>query len=217
MYISGCILAVGVLCYFVVPSFHTAINEAWQVLTSGDQDAIERWVEGFGWFGPVAIIVAMIAQMFLIVVPSVVLMVASVLAYGPVWGSIIILIAIFSASSIGYFIGAYVGEQFIDSLIGKKNEKKVARFIQHYGFWAIVITRVNPFLSNDAISFVAGTLKMGYWRFIAATMLGILPLTIFIAVLGKATTSMKQGLLWGSAISALIFLAYIIWDKKRKK
>jgi len=57
-----------------------------------------------------------------------------------------------------------------------------------YGFWAIIVTRVNPFLSNDAISFVGGLLRMGYWKFIAAALVGIAPLTSFIAIMEKART-----------------------------
>ena len=101
-------------------------------------------------------------------------------------------------------------------IIGKKSEKKVASFLDDYGFWAVIITRLNPFLSNDAISFVGGVLSMGYWRFMGATLAGILPLTIFIAVFGKNIDNLKMGLLWGSLVSLLCFIAYIWYDKKKK-
>ena len=73
-----------------------------------------------------------------------------------------------------------------------------------------------PFRSNDAISFVAGILKMNYWKFISATILGIAPLTFLIAITGEDIDSLKIGLLWGSIVSLLIFGIYIWWDKKRK-
>ncbi|HET8804138.1 MAG TPA: TVP38/TMEM64 family protein, partial [Aequorivita sp.] len=74
----------------------------------------------------------------------------------------------------------------------------------------------NPFLSNDAISFVTGILKMNYWKFIAATLVGIAPLIILIAIAGENTASLKNGLLWGSIFSLLIFGFYIYRGKKRK-
>ena len=158
----------------------------------------------------------MVAQLFLLVVPSILLMIVSVLAYGPVWGSVIIIVSVFAASTVGYFIGSYFGDAFVKKIIGKKSEKKVASFLDDYGFWAIIITRLNPFLSNDAISFVGGVLSMGYWRFMGATLAGILPLTIFIAVFGKNIDNLKMGLLWGSLVSLLCFIAYIWYDKKKK-
>ncbi|MGP1991118.1 TVP38/TMEM64 family protein [Zobellia laminariae] len=208
------LLAIG---YFTFPSIESFFNEAWQVLTSGNQKEVENWVAQFGAWGPIILIIAMIAQMFLIIVPSVMLMVASILAYGPIWGSIIILIAVFLASSVGYAIGKLLGRDQVQRIIGKKTEKKVSGFLEDYGFWAVIITRLNPFLSNDAISFVGGILRMGYWKFIGATLIGITPLILFIAILGKSTNSMKTGLLWGSLISLAIFLLYVWYDKKHHK
>ena len=159
----------------------------------------------------------MIIQMFLIVIPSVALMVVSIIAYGPIWGSLIVFAAVFSASTIGYIIGRYFGPVIVERLIGEKNEQKIADFIDDYGFWAVIVTRVNPFLSNDAISFVGGILKMTYWKFIGATLVGIAPLTIFIAILGRSTDQLKSGLLWGSLVSLVLFGAYVFWDKKKRK
>jgi uncharacterized membrane protein YdjX (TVP38/TMEM64 family) len=78
------------------------------------------------------------------------------------------------------------------------------------------VVRFSPFLSNDAISLVAGMMKMGYWRFIGATMLGILPLTVLIAYF-QETESLRPGLIWIGAISIAGFIGYVWWDKKRKK
>lgn len=214
--ISGIIIASLFLSYFFIPGVEQFFTEAWDVLTSNDEKRIEEWVSDFGWMGPSILILAMVAQMFLLVIPSIALMVVSVLAYGPFFGSLIIFAAIFTASSVGYFIGRYFGPVIVQKLIGPKNENKIEDFIEDYGFWAVIVTRINPFLSNDAISFVGGILKMGYWRFIGATLLGIAPLTIFIAVIGKSTDGLKTGLLWGSIVSLLIFILYVWWDKKKR-
>ena len=216
LYLSIALVGGIVACYFFIPSVQQFIDTAWDVLTSDDEQRIKAWVSGFGWFGPIVLILAMVVQMFLIVIPTIALMVVSILAYGPLWGSIIILIAVFAASSVGYFIGRYLGKTLILKLLGKKTENKIEDFIDDYGFWAVIVTRLNPFLSNDAISFVGGVLKMTYWKFIGATMVGILPLTIFIAIVGKSTDQLKTGLLWGSLFSLLAFVCYILWKKYRK-
>jgi len=203
--------------YFLFPSVEQFFNQAWSVLTSDDQQRIKQWVDGFGWIGPLILILAMILQMFMIVIPTIVLMVVAILAYGPVWGSVLVLVAVWSASTVGYIFGRYFGPTLVERLIGNKAEEKVAGFLEDYGFWAIVITRINPFLSNDAISFVAGILSMRYWKFAAATLVGIAPLTILIAVIGQRTDQLESGLLWGSVASLIVFGGYIYWDKKKKK
>ncbi|MBI6121295.1 TVP38/TMEM64 family protein [Salegentibacter maritimus] len=214
--VSGTIIIAFVAAYFFIPGVKDFFSEAWSVLTSNDEERITNWVSEFGWLGPTVLILAMVAQMFLIVIPSVALMVVSILAYGPIFGSLIIFAAIFSASSVGYFIGRYFGPVIVKKLIGPKNENKIEDFIEDYGFWAVIVTRINPFLSNDAISFVGGILKMGYWRFIGATLVGIAPLTIFIAIIGKSTSGLKTGLLWGSIVSLIIFILYVWWDKNKR-
>lgn len=215
LYLSILLVVAIAGAYFFIPQVQEFFNEAWSVLTSDDEERIKSWVDGFGWFGPVVLVLAMIAQMFLLVVPTILLMVVSILAYGPIWGSVIIFASVFSASSVGYFIGSYFGDALVTRIIGKKSEKKIARFLDNYGFWAIIVTRINPFLSNDAISFVGGVLRMGYWKFIGASMVGIAPLTVYIAIMGESTDSLKTGLLWGSLVSLVVFGLYVWWDKRK--
>ena len=210
------LVLVGVLvgCYFLWPTFQNEINEAYAVLTSDDQEKIRKWVSQFGFWGPVVIIVIMIFQMFLFVIPSILIMVVTVLAYGPFWGSVLAIVGVLTASSIGYAIGSYLGPVTVRRLVGHQTEKKVARYVEDYGLWAAVIARLSPVLSNDATSFVGGLLQMGYLKFIGATLLGILPLTIGIAYLGKDIDRLERGLIWISGISLAGFIAYIVYDRR---
>lgn len=217
LYISLTILVIILAAYFFIPEVKEFLQEAWAALSSGDEDRIEQWVSQFGYIGPIVIILAMVLQMFLLIIPTIALMVVSILAYGPWWGSLLVFAAVYAASTIGYLLGAYLGPVIVEKLIGAKTEKKIGQFIEDYGFWAIFITRLNPMLSNDAISFVAGLLRMGYWRFIAATLAGIAPLTIFIAIMGQSNDTLLQGLLWGSIVSLVLFIGYVWWDKKSRK
>lgn len=216
LYLSLLLIVAIIASYFLISDVQHFLNNTWDVLTSNDEQRIKNWVNDFGWLGPVVLILAMVVQMFLIVIPTLLLMVVSILAYGPIWGSLIIITAVFSASSVGYLIGNYFGQNIVIKLLGQKTNNKIESFIENYGFWAVVITRLNPFLSNDAISFVGGMLKMGYWRFIGATLIGILPLTLFIAIVGESTESLKTGLLWGSLICLVAFGIYLVWDKRKK-
>lgn len=214
--ISGGIILGLVLCYFFVSDFKQFVNEAIQILTSDDQEQIKDWVSGFGFWGPVFIIVAMVAQMFLIIIPSVVLMIVSALAYGPWWGSLISYAAVIVAATIAFYIGVHANNAFINKLIGEKNEKKVEKYIQKYGIWAIMLFQLSPFLSNDAISFVAGIGQMRFLKFIVATSAGIIPLIGMIAFLGKNTDRLQTGMLWISAATVVGFGIYFLikWKKK---
>lgn len=217
LYISIAIVVLVVASYFLIPAVNDFFSNAWDVLTSDDEARIRNWIGQFGLLGPLVIILAMTLQMFLLVIPTPLLMVVSVLAYGAFLGAILILVAVFCASSAGYAIGAYLGTPVVDKIVGKKTEESIAKFIDDYGFWTVIVTRLSPFLSNDAISLIGGMLRMGYWRFMAATMAGILPLTILIAYLGQDIDRLKSGLIWGSVVSIVLFIGFVWWDKQRNK
>src|SRR5688572_24510771 len=82
-------------CYFIFPGFKSAVNEIFRVLVEKDDKKIEAWVQRFGIAGPVVLILIMIVQMFLFVVPNILVMVVSIVIYGPVWGSLISLVGVF--------------------------------------------------------------------------------------------------------------------------
>lgn len=217
LYVSAGIVIGLILAYFFIPSVHDFLNNTWDVFTSGDENRAQVWVNQFGYWGPLVVVLAMVLQMFLIVIPTPLLMIMTIMAFGPVLGSVILLIAVFMASSIGYFVGKYFGPVIVDKLIGHKTNRKIEAFIYDYGFWTVIVIKLCPFLSNDAISFVAGILKMGYWRFIGASLLGSFPLILFIAFLQENYGIMKEGLLWGSVVSLVLFAAFIWWDKTKRK
>ena len=213
--ISLGIVATLVLLYFAVPDVKNFFKEAFNILTSGNNQRISNWVDELDFWGPLFIVLAMVIQMFLIVIPSPLLMLVSVLAYGPWLGTLISVTAIFTASTVGYIVGKYLGKVTIARIVGNKKEKQIEFYVEKYGFWAVIITRLAPFLSNDAISFVGGILRMGYWKFIGATLAGILPLAVLIGYLGENWERLKTGLIWVSAISIVLFVGYVIYDRKK--
>lgn len=213
--ISGIIIGATILSYFVIPAVNDFLTEAYEVLTSEDEERISAWVDNLGIWGPLFVIITMSLQMFLLVIPSPLLIIISVLAFGPIWGSLLAIVAVAVASTIGFFIGKYIGEMIIIKLIGEKKEKKLSFYVDRYGTWAVFITRITPLLSNDAISFVSGILHMSYWKFIAATLAGIIPLVVLIAWFGESNDRLRNGLIWVSAISIVVLVIYIIIDRKK--
>lgn len=212
---SAIIIISLIAAYFFIPEVKSFADNAYEILTSDDEDKITEWVSQFGIWGPFIIILGMIAQIFLLVIPSFLLMIISILAYGPVGGSLIVIAAIFAASSVAYFIGTYLGEYTVKRLVGEKSQNKVEGYVERYGLWAVFIARISPIISNDAISLIAGLLNLSYLKFMGATMAGIIPLTILIAFLGKDFDNLVDGLIWVSVVSIVGLIGYIIYDKKK--
>jgi uncharacterized membrane protein YdjX (TVP38/TMEM64 family) len=203
------------ICYFSIPQFKQEIDTAVDVLTGEDEERIQRWVTTFGVLGPVVLVLGMMVQMFLFVVPNVLLMMIAIVSYGPVWGAVISFVGVFAASSFGYFIGGKLSKVTIARFISEENQRKIGEFIHDYGMGTIMITRLSSF-SNDGLSLVAGMLKMEYKKYITATLIGITPLIVLLAIFGK-NEKIEWALIWIAAASLVMLVVYIVVDKKRKK
>lgn len=208
-----------VIAYFTYPPFGDFINESWDILLSKDEERIRDYFKSFGFWGPVAIVVLMILQIFLVIFPSWLPMIVAVLAYGFIGGVLISVVGVFLASSLGYAIGRLLGEDNLAKVLGKKKNKKVNNMVEEYGFWAVALFRVSPFLSNDAISIIAGMLTMGYRKFILATLTGITPLAIAIGYFAEDPDTLKNGLYWigGAGLVGYGIYVYVDYTNRKKQ
>lgn len=215
LFVSIGIVVALVGCYFLIPSFHAGINNAFVVLTSDDQERIQDWVKQFKAWGPIVIILSMVAQMFALLIPNLLLFIIAIICYGPVWGPVICLGGVFLSSSIGYFIGKKLGPRAIDRFVSENTQKKIKVFVERYGVKAIFIARFSSF-SSDGISFVAGILEMSYRKYILSSLAGITPLLIILALYGN-NGNIERALIWIAAISLVGLGMYIFFDRKKRR
>lgn len=217
LYLTVLLLLGLVASYYLFPGFRAFADEGWEVMWSKDRERITAWFANFGWWGPLFIILFMVLQMFLMVFPTWLPMIVAILGYGPYKGVLISLTAVLVASVVGYYLGEQLAKPLRKRLLGEKRFQKLSNFMQAYGFWAIVLFRVSPFLSNDAISFVAGAMKMGFRKYLLATLVGIFPLVCAIGYFGKDTATLKDGLYWISGAGVILYLVYLYWRHRKDK
>jgi uncharacterized membrane protein YdjX (TVP38/TMEM64 family) len=128
------------------------------------------------FWGPILYILAYAIRP-LILFPSTLLTMAGGFVFGPASGVLYTIIASNISSTIAYFVGRYFGE-------GLFNDDGSNGLIQHYArrmrensFETVMIMRF-IFLPYDAVSYLAGFLRIRYWPFIMATALGSIPGTL---------------------------------------
>src|SRR6187549_654838 len=203
-----------VSCYFIFPGFRDGVNEAYAIITSEDEVRIKVWVKTFGILGPIILILAMTVQMFMLVIPNLLLFIIAIICYGPIWGSLICLTGACTSTSLGYVIGRRLGSRAIDKFVSQRVQDKISAFVHRYGFKAIAIARLSSLLS-DGLGFAAGILEMNYKKFMIATLSGITPVIILIAIFGK-NGNVEKALLWIAGISLAILITYIFIDRRRQ-
>jgi|GEM_PF-158319 len=201
--------------YFIFPDFKRGVDNAWEAVSSNDQDRIRNWVKQFGLFGPIVLLLVMTFQTFLFVVPNLLLFIIAIVCYGPIWGTFISLIGVAASSSISYWVGGKVGPRTIDRFVSKESQDKLAYFVRRYGAKAIFIFRLSS-LASDALGFVAGIMEMNYKRFMLATLAGITPVIILLAVFGK-NGQIEKALIWLGAFALAALVIYFFLDRKKRK
>ena len=188
------------------------------MLWNGSHENTQEYFEDFGVWGPLAIIAFIVLQMFLIFFPSWLPVIIAVRAYGFWWGILIALAGVIIASTIGYFIGKSIKSAILKKIFGEEKMEKMDFWISNYAYGSVVLFRISPFLSNDAISFIAGMLQMKFKKFMMATLTGMIPLSIAIGIFSNDISTLKEGLYWIGGVGFVAYAIYIYIDyKKRRK
>lgn len=82
----------------------------------------------------------------------------------------------------------------------------------------VFASRLVPFISFDAVSYAAGLTPLAFWRFLIATLAGVLPTAYLIVMFGEiliATDShgLAVALILISGITLLPILAKLVWAR----
>ena len=145
-----------------------------------------------GFWGPL-IYILLYALRPLILFPSTILTLAGGFVFGPVLGVLYTIIASNISSTIAFFVGRFFGEGMLkddgsDGLI-----QRYARRMRENSFETVMIMRF-IFLPYDAVSYLAGFLRIEFWPFILATALGSIPGTIAFIGFGASIESFNGAL-----------------------
>lgn len=127
-------------------------------------------------WGPVIYILAYAIRP-LILFPSTLLTLAGGFVFGPVLGVVYTIIASNISATIAYFVGRFFGEGLFKDDGSDNLVQRYARRMRDHSFETVLVMRF-IFLPYDAVSYVAGFLRIRYWPFILATALGSIPGTL---------------------------------------
>lgn len=172
-----------------------------------------------GFWGPLVYIV-LYAIRPLILFPSTVLTLAGGFVFGPILGVLYTIIASNISSTIAFFVGHFFGEGLLkddgsDGLI-----QRYARRMRENSFETVMVMRF-IFLPYDAVSYLAGFLRIKYWPFILATALGSIPGTMAFIGFGASIESFNGVLPRLNPVtlgfSIVIFIVSIVLSRIFKK
>lgn len=209
--VTVALLGVLLVVYLVSDAFRAEVNRAVGVLGSGDTRALRDYILSYGAWAPVVSAALMILQALAAFVPSFLLGLANGLAFGGFWGGMLSLVSAALAAAISFGIARAVGRAPVEALVGRESLGSADGWFERYGAYAVLVARLIPFVSFDAISYAAGLTRMGFWRFLGATSIGMAPATFAYSYLGERAPQYTGWLLlaFGVIVAALVVAAVV--------
>ncbi len=104
--------------------------------------------------------------------------------YGAVLGSIL---SLFSAA-IGATVLFFAGYTFLGSAVQRRMRGRMVRFVERINmeaFWWVLYLRLFPFGNSTAQSLFFGSLRVPFPDYLAASVIGFIPLTVVFAMFGS--------------------------------
>ena len=136
----------------------------------------------------VLIYIVLYAVRPLILFPSTILTLAGGFVFGPILGVLYTIVASNISSTIAFYVGHFFGEGLLKDDGSDGWIQRYARRMRENSFETVMTMRF-IFLPYDAVSYLAGFLKIHYWAFILATALGSIPGTIAFVGFGASVES----------------------------
>jgi len=186
-----------------------------------DGKLIRTYIESFGVFGPVMVVLLMTLAILISPLPSAPIAIAAGAVYGHTWGTLYVLLGSICGSSGAFFISRLLGYEYLQNMSVKIIPRNLFNS-QNALMGTIFVSRLLPFISFDVISYAAGLTPLVYWRFLAATSFGIVPASFFLAHIGSEMASAELNrvaiaLLLLAGLSLVTFLYNKFRDKTTRQ
>lgn len=154
--------------------------QLWQL--AQDQAALESWVAGLGWWGPLALIALNAIQIVIAPIPGYVAQVAAGFLFGPFWGGLWASMGLLIGSTIAFWLARFYGRPLAGRLVG---EERLAQWEQigHSSstlVWLVLL--LGPI--GDLPYFLAGLARVSFVKIFVITLVVRVPSAFVVAAAG---------------------------------
>ena len=212
-------IALALAAYFAIPGVHSFVNEAVSVLGSADLDAVAEYIRSFGPWAVAFSFALMVFSSVLAPLPAFMITLANAAIFGWWQGAILSWSSAMAGAALCFFLARGLGRDVVEKIAGKGALAGVEGYFKKYGTRTILVCRLLPFVSFDAVSYFAGLTPMGFLAFFVATGIGQTPATIVYSYVGGMLTGgaklLMIGLLCLFSLAILVgIIRQVFHDKK---
>ena len=214
-------IALVLVAYFAIPAVHSFVNEAISVLGSADLDDVAAYIRSFGGYAMAFSFALMVFSSILAPLPAFMITLSNAAIFGWCQGAILSWSSAMVGAALCFFIARGLGRDVVEKIAGKGALAGVEGYFKKYGTRTILVCRLLPFVSFDAVSYFAGLTPMGFLAFFVATGIGQTPATIVYSYVGGMLTGgaklLMIGLLCLFSLAILIGIIRQIYTDRQAK
>ena len=214
--------AILLIIYLSVPSVNEFITNAAAVLGSANVDAVIAHIRSFGSYAMIFSFCLMVFSSLIAPLPAFMITLSNAAIFGWWQGAILSWSSAMVGSALCFFLARGLGRDVVERFAGKGALASVEGYFEKYGTKTILVCRLLPFVSFDAVSYFAGLTPLKFIPFFLATGIGQTPATIVYSYVGGMLTGgariMMTGLLCLFALSILVTIVKQIYtDRQARK
>jgi len=184
-------------------------------LVVGDVD-VGRYLQGKSRLGAAATSVGLLASDIFLPIPSSIVMTFNGSLFSFLPGAGVSVVGLLSGALVGYGFARRYGKGVVRLVVGRREVTSVTDFFERYGLLAVILSRPVPLLA-ETITCMAGTADMPLGRFLAAQLLGGLPLALGYAWAGDFA-SRRRNVFLALSIAVMVPSAlWTLWALTRRK
>ena len=215
------VLAILCLVYFLVPSVNAYVNRVASVLGSANVDTVVAFIRSYGAYAMVFSFALMVFQSVLAPLPAFLITFANAAIFGWWQGAILSWTSSMAGAALCSYLARALGRDTVEKYAGKGALASVEGYFEKYGSRTILVCRLLPFVSFDAISYFAGLTPIKFWPFFIATGVGQLPATIIYSYVGGMLTGgfkdFVTALLCIFSLGILVMIVRRIYMERQEK
>ena len=215
------LIVLCLLCYLLIPELKDAVNQAVSVLGSANLEAVAAYIRSFGGYAMAFSFLLMMFSSVIAPLPAFLITLSNAAIFGWWQGAILSWSSAMAGAALCFGISRALGRDVVENLAGRGVLASVEGYFEKYGSKTILICRLLPFVSFDAVSYFAGLTSMDFVSFFVATGIGQLPATIVYSYVGGMLSGGAQylmiGLLCLFSLALLVSIVRQVYSDAQKK
>ena len=154
--------------------------------------SILEWTRGLGAWGGLVIIGAYIAATVLFV-PGSVLTLGAGFLFGVVVGTVWASVGSTLGAAAAFLVGRTLARDWVSQKVsGSPKFSAIDEAVGEEGAKIVFLTRLSPIFPFNLLNYAFGLTRVGFWHYLIASWVGMLPGTVMYVYLGSAARSLAE-------------------------